>query len=105
MNFRRGQKVVFLGNDFNKTWDTPFSQNRPTKGCVYTIRDIGEFCYIDGVATSLWLYEITNPPCHRWTPNEVGFKAENFRPVCDRKTDISVFKNLLVDITEPNAAR
>lgn len=92
MTFRVGQKVECIVH-----W--PQSRRRADaiyaeKGEVYTIRG---FCPgTDGV-TRLYLQEIRNDPmyCTALGTIEFGFNAKHFRPIVERKTDISIFTGML----------
>lgn len=96
MAFYVGQKVVFLG----------FINARvPGKNChgweqfpqaeqVYTVRSVSAFPVTGGVM--LRLEEVVNAPSpYIGGIYEIGFAAERFRPVVERKTDISIFKAML----------
>lgn len=91
--FRVGQKVVCVDAG-------PTDAGLPsilTKDAVYTIASIKEFWGGLGVR----LIEITLPD---YAPRHVNaWKAERFRPVVERKTDISVFTQLLkpTKVAEP----
>lgn len=65
-----------------------------TEGVVYTIRDIVEYPF-DG-QLMLYLCEIDRPPL--LGPSglfETGFALRRFRPAIERKTDISIFTEIL----------
>ena len=99
-NFRVGQKVVCV-----ETW-TPGSNyspnivNGPVEGGVYTVREVGYLhpWYPDLVV--VLLLELDNSG-GKWTFRgapyewEPPFAARRFRPVVDRKTDISLFRAML----------
>jgi hypothetical protein len=98
MTFRVGQKVVCVVafDDMARSWG--FSG--PAKGSVYTIREFDD----RGDAPALRLVEIVNPPCkHRniSEPIEPGFAVTGFRPVVERKTDISIFTEILRKASKP----
>jgi hypothetical protein len=79
MNFRVGQKVVCIYAHAEDAMDFGISV-----GEVYTISGYGRF-------GRLFLYdlaEIKTSEAHAW-------KGEHFRPVAERKTDISVFTAML----------
>jgi hypothetical protein len=59
--------------------------NAPHKDGLYTIREFIE--WEDGLG--LLLAEIANPICNGFEPR---FDHESFRPLVERKTDISVFQ-------------
>jgi len=91
MTFRVGMKVVCVDGDMRVNWA---GWHPPTKWAVYTVREVrrslDRITYGD---TSLLLDEITNPlgPHGR----ECGFLGRRFRPVQERKTDISIFTAML----------
>lgn len=84
MTFRVGQRVVCVNaNDWLDEEDEVF----PLHGEVYTIRDI--IPYADGIC-GLLLCEIVNRPQeYDMGFLECTFLASRFRPIVDRKTDIS----------------
>jgi hypothetical protein len=64
------------------------------KGSVYTIRRIES---ADGWC-AVWLEEVVNPVLDIWLdrgPEEPAFSASRFRPIVERKTDISIFRKML----------
>jgi hypothetical protein len=91
MSFHVGQKVVCI-------FHLPENLRRadaiyPEKGVVYTVR--GHAGGTDGKERVL-LAEIHNVPmAWRLGFQEFGFNAEAFRPVVERKTDISIFTAML----------
>lgn len=99
--FQVGQKVVLIVNFGPDALRRAREENvaLPLKGVIYTVR------YIE---TSVWgdeyirLMEIKNGPCSDGI--EAAFEAEMFRPVVDRKTDISVFKAMLTPAKTPEVA-
>lgn len=97
MRFHVGQKVVCITDDF---WH-PLAHlvpHLPRKGGLYHVRGyaplIGDPCVMPG-ASFIWLAEIVNPGS---SGQEPSFAAYCFRPVIERKTDISVFTKLLSPI-------
>jgi len=88
MAFQVGQKVVCIAEcEVTRYMETP-----PVVGSVYTIREIGEH---EGIA---WvrLVEIVNKPMQYWGIfAEKPWEADCFRPLVDRKTDISIFTEML----------
>ncbi len=99
----RGQKI--LCKLVTETWRNgeggkPYAENFPVNGEIYTIRDIiGTGRLADGTTVYLFLLqEITNPPIetidHGWI--EPNFLSIDFRPLVERKTDISIFEKLLL---------
>jgi hypothetical protein len=86
--YRPGVKVVCVID----SWISPTALNRPVKGTVYTIRDVEE----SGIGLFLRFVEIENPSYeYREGIIEASFQALAFRPVAERKTDISIFKAML----------
>lgn len=89
--FRIGQKVVCVAHfprERRMAWATYAEKNQ-----VYTVR--GYVIRTDGVECLL-LNEIHNPPRpSRIGIVEFGFRANYFRPIVERKTDISVFVEIL----------
>jgi hypothetical protein len=92
MAFRVGQKVVCVKGPRRHR-----NVNQPKVGEIYTIRLI----YPSSLTgePGFLLEEIVNG-LH---PNgrEYGFYADRFRPVVERKTDISIFKAMLTDKRQP----
>lgn len=99
MSFRVDQKVICVNDgrpwESWKAWlDHKWSQfwhpyTSPKIGSIYTVTNVytsfdGELC--------LELAEITDANPEFWEP---GFFASMFRPVQERKTDISVFTKML----------
>lgn len=94
MTFHVGQKVVCVdASDTGKysPWPTHGSLHGLCAGRVYTVRDWG--LYRD--QPCLWLEEIARP-IKSSQHGETGFSIYRFRPVVERKTDISVFTEMLV---------
>lgn len=91
MAFYVGQKVEFVGpslEGYGFGWEI-----MPKIGGVYTIREI--------VSSALGhqgfkLVEIVNRPAqYRQRHDECNFIATRFRPIVERKTDISIFTDML----------
>lgn len=90
--FRVGQKVVCVaGSSMHVRASEGYIY--PTNTDVYTIRGM----YRDGSGnTQLLLQEIKNKPMETNVgTREPGFNARYFRPVVERKTDISIFTAML----------
>jgi hypothetical protein len=88
--FYIGQKVVCIGDDWIPICaGLPDLVNAPRKNGIYTIRGFVQWEH----GLGLLLAGIINPV------NESGFEPsfdhESFRPLLERKTDISVFQALL----------
>lgn len=84
MIFRVGQKVVCIGGQPKPDEPPPF----PVKGAVYTVENVIDY----GDELGLELVELPQPGCEGWAP---GFLASAFRPAVDKKTDISIFQQML----------
>lgn len=96
-NFRVGQKVVCIRDDFAR--DRYAGVRYPEHGKVYTLRTV-EFDDRYQL-TFVRLAEICNPVLmYQGGMTEVSFDAEAFRPIVERKTDISIFKAMLTPKTE-----
>ncbi len=94
MTFRVGQKVVCI----NVEWRVGHNRKlaRPVQNGIYTVRD---FFAWPGAAHGphVRLEEIRNEK-QLWsdaTYDEVAFSASRFRPIVGRKTDISIFTEML----------
>lgn len=91
MTFRVGQKVVFVGQPWKlkaylQRLLHPYPGEMPVKGCIYTIENITpEDC--------LELLGLISPADDYWA---AGFNPISFRPIVERKTDISIFKKMLI---------
>lgn len=84
--FRVGQKVVCVKGPLLKNSNTI----QPKIGEIYTIREI----YVDPLGgEGLRLVEIICPK--HSSGMEYGYFRSRFRPVVERKTDISVFTEIL----------
>lgn len=87
-NFTVGQKVVRVGGNARPNVPAVW----PEIGKIYTVRAINVWDY--GVL--LHLHEIDNSHMvPEYSRIEPGFQAQFFRPVIQRKTDISIFKAML----------
>lgn len=94
--FRVGQKVVCVDDDW-ASWQVSDMRRAgiasPVKGNIYTVRSVE---MMDGDAFIL-LSEIVNPIIvySDIGRGEQGWDPVIFRPVVERKTDISIFKAML----------
>ena len=90
-NFRIDQRIVCIDDDWGLAPLCGQVQHWPKKGDVYTVRAI----IVNGSNGKVFirLREIVNPETDKH--HEAEFWAECFRPVVERKTDISVFQRLL----------
>lgn len=94
-NFHVGQRIVLAKeyDDFDHIRAMLQGDVLPVTGVVYTVREI-EPEPVDG----LWyirLVEIKNDPLPFDFERESAFNSARFRPVVERKTDISVFTAML----------
>ena len=106
MSFHVGQRVVCVNDEWQDWWPhyEYWWPHKPIKGHIYTIRAVryDPIRKGDGVL----LYEIHNPE-RLWgdgNTGEGGFMAYKFRPLTERKTDISVFKRILADASKEKEA-
>lgn len=92
-NFHVGQKVVCIKDG---PWSSePFEKNEvgPNAGDVLVIRGIE----INSDGAWLVFKEIINPQyCYLDEYGELQFSSDDFRPVIERKTDISIFQEMLM---------
>lgn len=87
---RVGMRVVCIYDGVWRHRDT--GESFPTFGGIYTIRCV---CERSG-DVMLLLQEIVNPPRHYKDGFlEASFRASVFRPLEERKTDISIFREIL----------
>lgn len=97
-NFRVGQKVVCVDDaPFSGGWHSRNGIQHGLKlGCVYTVvRVYEQQVYFKGDLVMCWnlsLQELKKPLGPRVGD---GFCSARFRPVVERKTDISIFKAIL----------
>ena len=97
--FRVGMKVVRI-RECDPPRMSPLYENLslPVKGNIYTIREVylEEFKGRSEKCEAILLVEIINTP-REWLGGlrEAGFCSAYFRPVVERKTDISIFQKLL----------
>lgn len=97
MEFHIWQKVVCI-DDTGFDWDeeeVSLGCAGPRRGNVYTVRGFY-------MPTSIWLEEIKNPLLDYDDDGIVGllelsFRVERFRPLDEKKTDISIFTAMLTD--------
>lgn len=93
-----GQKVVCITEEWKLGGIDPahWGMAVPKLNCIYTISKIELDDTISMVV--LHLSEIVNPPLPSppWPQNKISaFAAAGFRPLEEKKTDISVFEKLL----------
>lgn len=96
MTFRVGQKVVYIGCK-RSIWHAvqryfhPYEE--PVKGRVYTVSN----AYTNGDDLLIEILEFPSPADGYW---DAGFLAIAFRPIVERKTDISIFTKMLKQRSE-----
>lgn len=103
-NFHVGQKVVCVDGEFNGYFHDV--SILPVEGCVYTIRSIELMTALTGEQSPIIrLVEVVNA-IMPWEIGdaEIGFVPRRFRPVVERKTDISIFTAMLNKTPEQVAA-
>ena len=105
--FHVGQKVVCINDDFSHfQWKISYA-SFPRKDVVYSIRAVGEDLWLNlpnAIPTkdvTVWLNELINPP-RFWNdvpiPYEYGFPGCMFKPLEEKKTDISTFTKILDNV-------
>jgi hypothetical protein len=96
--FQVGQKVVCVEDGW--THKGRISDHFPVKDRVYTVR--GFFRAGPDAPLGIRLDELKNEP-RQWTDSfgEAAFDVTAFRSLDERKTDISVFTELLVKAKQP----
>lgn len=99
-NFTVGQKVVLAVPYGEAEQFVAFLNGDilPVPGVVYTIKEI-EPVELDGLVF-IRLNEISNP-IPEGKEREAAFNSSRFRPVVERKTDISIFTALLNKTDKP----
>jgi hypothetical protein len=105
-NFHVGQKVVCVGCEgtprpkgYWEKWQKDWNVTLPQRGVIYTVRDAR--MTPTGVGF-IRVCEIRNPDVEYIDARhqEPWFFSEGFRPVVERKTDISIFNAMLTPKTE-----
>ena len=95
--FHVGQKVVCIDDRWPHTQWALKVPNKPVAGRVYTIREV----YLSALGKpAVLLNEIRNSPrpfLHGLIVGEGSFHSRRFKPVIERKTDISIFTRMLTD--------
>jgi len=91
VNFRTGQKIICVDAAARpfRSWGQTESLS---EGRVYTVRA----AFMRKGTPTLWLDEVERDARARvqWG-DDVGYGAWRFRPVVERKTDISIFTKML----------
>lgn len=93
MTFYVGQKVVYVGAIESRLhrlrqWLFPPPGGLPVKGNVYVVSEV----FIHEPDLMIEVAEIKTETSSLWVR---GFRAVSFRPVVERKTDISIFTKML----------
>jgi hypothetical protein len=91
MTFRVGQKVVCVNAKPTSDSFWNYAVTPPIEGKVYTVSK-SNFLNREGVE-AIEIAEIKNP-------YGFGFKALRFRPVVERKANISIFKRILNSVNQ-----
>jgi hypothetical protein len=107
--FRVGQKVVWVGFEKKRAPRIDVDPPRLDRGAIYTIRDVDyravAFLAHEGLPTIL-LEEVSAP---RWLSTvgiwEGGYDPRGFRPLIERKTDISIFREILRKASKPSPVK
>jgi len=103
--FHVGQKVVCVDGDFK----CPDQHSiLPREKGVYTIRAIYREHYADAGWTVAVLLEEVRNPARGWLTlgwHEMGYAADRFRAITERKTDISIFREILRKATKKQPQR
>lgn len=97
MSFHVGQKVVCVDDDLHDEWhhgspDVPLVTEHIRRGQIYIVRRT-----MFRKMPLIWLCGI-NRKTVEWFDS--GFHASRFRPITERKTDIEIFRRLLVPGTK-----
>jgi hypothetical protein len=111
-NFVVGQKVVAVKKESPTERDIQQAEVAkrigvvfPKPGETYTVRNVFTAARADGeVIVCLHLVEVVNNPRMKFgtgVVGEIGFSAACFRPVVERKTDISIFTAMLTEQKQP----
>jgi len=93
-NFTVGQKVVLVRSfgAISSLRAAVDGVTLPVQGVTYTVREFDPD--LSNGVLCIRLVELMNEP-HDWDGLEPSFEASLFRPVVERKTDISCFKAML----------
>lgn len=92
MMFHVGQKIRCVCDAWETPPPAPMPPHLPKLGAIYHVR--GNDPYQPQSVQYIWLEEIINPTSFAHEPS---FIAVYFRPVVERKTDISIFTRMLTD--------
>jgi hypothetical protein len=94
--FHLGQKVVCVDANFSHPgWLR--AARLPKEGEILTIRGFADADYYSNGELALYFEEILNGTFN-WARRraEMAYGAKRFRPLLERKTDILIFKKMLV---------
>lgn len=87
-----GRKVVCLRDG----WNVAQGEHAPVAGRIYTIRSVDPGRRPGDDRLYLKFHEIVNAPRkYKEGFEECSFDMNEFRPIDDRRTDISIFRGLL----------
>lgn len=94
MTFRIGQKVEYIGPAID---GSSTGQITPVPRTIYTVRENGSVLGVSAIR----VFEIVNSP-KDWGNGfyELWMNRDYFRPLIERKTDISIFTAMLNRTTE-----
>jgi hypothetical protein len=103
--FRVGMKVVCISSGWVANGGCVGDTILPERGSVYTVRWIGPSA-IGSSGTFIRLHEIHNRLVNFSDgPMEAYFEASFFRPIVERKTDISIFREILRRASKPSPVK
>lgn len=103
MNFRIGQKVVTVSNGLKRKPE--HTQIQIPIGTVCTIREIDTRAIgLHGMATIRLVEYVNEVQQTVIGPWELGYRPDCFRPIVERKTDISFAHEILRKATKPAPA-
>lgn len=90
--FQVGQRVICIDDDFHQRFPEDVGTIFPVKGQIYTVRSVELTRY----GPAITLVEIINvDQLYEDGFGELNFLPRRFRPVVERKTDISIFTRML----------
>lgn len=101
--FRVGQKVVCVDDTPSRISTGGFTKTNLIKNNIYTVQWVGDFSYGSwGVKPALLLEEISRDGiCCGQMYENYPYGAHRFRPAAEKKTDISIFKEILAGTRQP----
>lgn len=98
MIFHKGQKVVCINDDPITETDTGIMHGNLsglTKGQTYTVRQAGLICPLKKGVPCIRVEEIVRPNRTIIEHSDMPYRADRFRPLVEKKTDISELEKLL----------